>query len=105
MTMKSIRKNKASTMKDNINGTFLVAIFMAASLVFLGAGLVVASQDDQITDTARAPPTGYYTTIGPDGIPVHSTPIDPSTELPPVKELVTTDQGGMSGYNSGISHV
>ncbi len=91
-------------MKDSFNGTLLVAVFVTASLLFMGVGSLAASQDREVTDTARAPPTGYYTITGADGIPVHTTQIDTTSQAPPVKEI-TTSQGGLSGFASGVSHV
>ncbi len=102
-------KNDKTARKVNIdmNGTkFLLAIFVVASLMLLGAGTLAASQNHEVNDTARAPPLGYYTMAGPDGISIRNTntQVDPITELPPVKEF-TTNEGGLSGFSSGISHV
>lgn len=102
MTKISIRKNKASRTNEGA-GARIVAVVMIASLVFLGAGLWAAAQD-HVADTARAPPVGYYTLTGPDGVPSPE-PQYESVDIQPSPKVPITTTGGASGFSSGVSHI
>ncbi|MCK4757336.1 MAG: hypothetical protein KAS67_02680 [Thermoplasmata archaeon] len=102
MTKISIKKNRASRTNEGA-GARTVAVVMIASLLFLGAGLWTAAQD-HVVDTARAPPVGYYTLTGPDGVPSPESQYEPA-DLQPSPKVPTTTTGGASGFSSGVSHV
>ena len=98
---KGIKKSKVSRMNEG--GAKIPTVMLAATLIFLGAGLLATGQA-QVEDTARAPPIGYYSTLGPDGIPLQPVQDEPAPLLPSPKEFETS-QGGVSGFVSGVSHV
>ena len=102
MTIKNIKKNRASRTNEGA-GARIVAVVMIASLLFLGAGLLTVAQD-HVVDTARAPPVGYYTLTGPDGVPAPVPQYEPVDFQPSPKVPITTT-GGSSGFSSGVSHI
>ena len=100
MTLRS-KENRARRTNEG-RGAGIVAVVLVTSLLFLGAGLWATGQA-HVEDAARAPPTGYYSTLGPDGIPVQPAH-DPAPLQPSPKDVVTSESA-VSGFNSGVSHV
>ena len=100
MTIK-IKKNRAS--RTNEGGAKIPTVILAASLLFLGAGLWATPQT-HMEDTARAPPVGYYSTLGPDGLAVQSIQDEPAPLQPSPKEFETSPSG-VCGFSSGVAHV